>query len=240
MYTVQVNALGYANNVSRLIMNVAGSPLCASPVQGIQNIAVILSSPTSFLRSNLLTLTGITMFSCAYNYTNKKTWSLVEVDPTTGAEVGNQFDLNSPGFSGSDSAILVVYPNMLSYTTFKLTYSTLVTYQVNGGTQTTQAQAIGYIRIVQPGLNIFAVPNAILVQTFDANQAIMLNPGANTVDLGSFVNPSSLRYLFYCQIVPASQSPSSFFTNSYAISQLTSNVYQVTNPVKGRCFTSII
>jgi hypothetical protein len=246
-YKVNVNALGFYANIltpSNLTLNVSGPPACSSPRLKIQNAAP-LTSPSAFLRSNTITITGITSFSCAYNYTNSKEWSLVKVDPETEKQIGDPIDLtlDSKAFKGHDQAILVIYPLVLNFGVYYLTYTAKVIYSMDYGVTylNIQGQASTYFQIVRTGLNVFGLQNGILQQTYAGGQEVVLDPGTFSVDMDMIVDPSSLSYLFYCQKVPSGQSTSAYFQSGGAITRLGSlpNMFQVFSSTFGsNCFSS--
>jgi hypothetical protein len=136
-------------------------------------------------------------------------------------------------YTGYDQGILVISSNTLNYGTYMLNYSVTISY--NGGSLTQSATT--YITIVPTGLNVFGLTSGILQQTYGTSQQIVIDPGSNTVDLDAFVNPATLNYTFYCQVVPNGQSGMLFFNNTYPVFNLTANVFQL-NSTYGKCFTS--
>ncbi len=233
--TMRTIDLAYANAVpaSNLTVNVTGPPSCNPPFLSIENQGTF-DNPVQVQRSQILTLTSVTIMSCAFDNTNTKAWSLNKVDPSTGALVGSPIDTtsNPSRFSGSNQAILVVYSNVLGYGKFLFKYTVTVRYTRNGGLtySTTQADVSTYVQIVLTGLDVFGLPRGILQQTYGISQHVVLDAGVNTKDLDSFVDPRTLSFAFYCQVVPSGKA-TSYFTDRFSIVTRfnATNFYQVKN-----------
>ncbi len=247
VYLIQVYGRGaYANVIApaNLTIQATGPPACSPPLLSIQNPGS-LTNPSAYLRSNMITLTGITAFSCSFNYTNTKSWSLVKVDPMSGDQIGAPIDLtaDSAAFSGYDQAILVIYPNSLDFGVYYLVYSAKIIYSMDHGLSflTLNSQSSTHIQIVRSGLNIFGLPNGLLQQTYGTGQQIVLDPGSFSADMDKSVDPSTLSYVFYCQKVPSGQSTSAYFSRGGPITRLDSipNMFQVySSTFSSNCFAS--
>jgi hypothetical protein len=109
---------------------------------------------------------------------------------------------NPSAYTGYDQSILVVNPNTLSYGTYMFTYSVKISY--SGGNLTQSATS--NVSVVPAGLNVFGFTAGVQQQTYGTAQQIVIDPGSNSIDLDSFVNPANLSYSFYCKTVSAGQS----------------------------------
>jgi hypothetical protein len=223
VYTVTMKTLNTAYSsvipTYNITLNVTGRPSCSSPVLSIDNQGSF-DNPAETQRSATLTLNSVTIMSCAFNNTNTKIWTLNEVDSLSGALIGSPIDmtLDSTKFAGYNQGILVVYPNALGYGRYMFKYTVTITYTKNAGLTylTLQSEVSTYIQISPTGLNVFGLPKGILQQSYGLYQQILLDAGSNTKDLDYYVDPRTLYYQFYCQVIPSGQA-TSYFTDVYSI-----------------------
>jgi hypothetical protein len=216
-----------------LKVNVTGRPSCSPPLLSIENKGSF-DNPMLSQRSSTLTLTSVTILSCSFDNTNTKIWTLNEVDPMSGALIGSPIDLtqNASRFAGSNQGILVVYANSLEYGRYLFKYTVTVRYTMDGGLTylTLQTDISTYVQIMPTGLNVFGLPKGILQQTYGLNQQILLDAGSNTKDLDLFIDPKTLYYQFFCQVIPNGYA-TTYYTNQYSVVTQygTTNYFQVKN-----------
>lgn len=118
---VQVNVNltnAYSNEIVSTQVVVSGQN-CGRPELDIENRASFFYNPAIFKRSKLFSLVGFTTLSCNIQLNNSKSWTLYNVNESTGVLM-NQISLsNNPS---SYMAELVIQPNTLAYGLYRFSY----------------------------------------------------------------------------------------------------------------------
>lgn len=93
-----------------------------------------------------------------------------------------------------------------------------------------------YVQVIPSGINISALANFSQSATVPRYQNYTVNPPAYSIDLDSYINVSSIVYVFYCQQVSNSSGLTFYLNSSNNTDLLTAKTNQT---LASSCFNSI-
>ena len=176
---------------------------CQNPTVDIQNRAILFNKPNINKRKYLLKVIGIIKIDCNATLTNRKEWSIYEVNKLTG-EQKQKINLNPNLNPSVNFAEFVLQPYSLNYGLYKFVYH--VTMLVSSKS-TYSSQSHTFIQIVESGLIISSlnsresITGGTIEITRGKNQSIEFNPQLNSYDIDGLIATSDLKFKYYCQVI---------------------------------------
>jgi hypothetical protein len=142
-------------------------------------------------------------FECSLDFTNDKLWSVSKVDQLTGNLIKNIDVTSNPTKLNSE---LVINSNTLDYGVYRFYFKNGIYFYESAQYKTVSSEIETFIEIIPTGLLVFGFTNGVSYMSFGLEQEIEINPGLNSIDLDSIIQPSGLNYTFYCRALKLNDS----------------------------------
>jgi hypothetical protein len=157
--------------------------------------AATLSDTQINLKTDLITIVGVTKIRCSTNL-NQKEWTIFQVVNSNDEQ--QIFIKNNPTINYAD---LVLQPQTLSYGLYKIFFSVSMTQTIYS------SFAFTYIRIIPSGLVLSTLKlsqpmyGGTIEITRGQNQKIQFNPYLFTFDIDNVAVITTLSFKYSCQLI---------------------------------------
>jgi hypothetical protein len=171
---------------------------CSQANLTIIGASSLISSPTLMQRSRMFSIRATVNFVCSLSFSIKFNWNIFKWNAAT-----NLFELiDISNSTNTLLAELAIKSNTLPYGIY--TFNSIIDIIVNDTNMLREIKRTnqGYLRIIDSGIIVYALPNGVLDTALGNLQSLDLNPTEYSYDIDNLIDIKQLRFKFYCLVNP--------------------------------------
>ncbi|CAD5112526.1 DgyrCDS1737 [Dimorphilus gyrociliatus] len=195
-YTLKADAKSLLNSEVRTFSFTVSAADCAAPLVEIQDAVTKFSDARKVYRKDSFRLVGLTSIQCTATLDNVKTWSVEEIDSSTGV-TKKKIDLSS--LKSSETSELNIPARYLNYGLYKIFFNVKMDSKGIPDQSTFTSSAITYVQIRASPLIVQVMEGGMNVITRGFGQDITLDAAKNSIDPDNPENKQFDKFFWICK-----------------------------------------